>query len=227
MPTASTTSTAPTGRSPRRDATENRAALLAAARVVLNRDPDAGLDAIAAEAGLTRRAVYGHFANRDALLKELVTTGAARVAASLAGVDHPDPLVRLALIASQMWQEVDSVRVMTLFAVRGPFQGLVAEQLRPVRAQLLGAVRHRARPDASAGSAASRSRVRTDIDPETLARLIEGAAIAVLDEATRAGIPADAGRRLAMLTVLSVAGLDAASAGRLIDETPELGGAAR
>ena len=205
----------PTVRAPRRDATENRAALLAAARVVLNRDPDAGLDAIAAEAGLTRRAVYGHFANRDALLKELVTTGTARVANALATVDHPEPLVRLALIASRMWHEVDAVRVMTLFAVRGPFQRLVAEQLRPVRAQLLTAVRDGARHG-----------VRTDIAPETLARLIEGAAIAVLDEATRTRISATTGRRLAMLTVLSMAGLDAASAGRLIDETFELGAAA-
>jgi AcrR family transcriptional regulator len=198
-----TTSAPFAARAPRRDATENRAALLQAARVVLNRDPDAGLDAIAVEAGLTRRAVYGHFANRDALLLEL--------AAALVSVDHPQPLVRLALIASRMWQEVDAVTVMTLFAVRGPFQAQVAERLRPVRRHLSDTVR-----------AGARHGVRTDIPADTLARLIEGAAISVLDEATRTRMPAAAGRRLAMLAVLAIAGLDAASANRLIDETPVL-----
>jgi AcrR family transcriptional regulator len=198
-------------RAPRRDATENRAALLAAARVVLNRDPDAGLDAIAAEAGLTRRAVYGHFANRDALLLELVVQGTSRVVDALVAVDHPHPLVRIALIASRMWQEVDAVRVMTLFAVRGPFQAQVAERLRPLRRHLSDAVREGARHG-----------VRTDIPADTLARLIEGAAITVLDEAGRTRMAATAARRLAMLAVLGMAGLDASSANTLIDQTPEL-----
>jgi AcrR family transcriptional regulator len=198
-------------RTPRRDATENRAALLAAARVVLNRDPDAGLDAIAAEAGLTRRAVYGHFANRDALLLELVVQGTSRVVDALVAVDHPQPLVRIALIASRMWHEVEAVRVMTLFAVRGPFQAQVAERLRPLRRHLSDTVREGARHG-----------VRTDIPADTLARLIEGAAIAVLDEAGRSRMAAAAARRLAMLAVLGMAGLDAAAANRLIDETPEL-----
>jgi len=198
-------------RAPRRDATENRAALLAAARVVLNRDPDAGLDAIAAEAGLTRRAVYGHFANRDALLLELVVQGTSRVVDALVAVDHLQPLVRIALIASRMWHEVEAVRVMTLFAVRGPFQAQVAERLRPLRRHLSDTVREGARHG-----------VRTDIPADTLARLIEGAAIAVLDEAGRSRMAAAAARRLAMLAVLGMAGLDAAAANRLIDETPEL-----
>jgi len=198
-------------RAPRRDATENRAALLAAARVVLNRDPDAGLDAIAAEAGLTRRAVYGHFANRDALLLELVVQGTSRVVDALVAVDHPQPLVRIALIASRMWHEVEAVRVMTLFAVRGPFQAQVAERLRPLRRHLSDTVREGARHG-----------VRTDIPADTLARLIEGAAIALLDEAGRSRMAAATARRLAMLAVLGMAGLDAAAANRLIDETPEL-----
>ena len=198
-------------RAPRRDATENRAALVEAARVVLNRDPDAGLDAIAVEAGLTRRAVYGHFANRDALVQEMVVRGTARVAEALVAIDHPQPLVRLALIASRMWREVDTMRLTSLLAVRGPFQEQVAEQLRPVRRHLLDTVRDGARHG-----------VRTDIPADTLARLIEGAAIMVLDEATRTRMSAASGRRLAMLAVLAVAGLDAAAANRLVDETPEL-----
>ena len=56
----------------------------------------------------------------------------------------------------------------------------------------------------------------------TLARLIEASAISVLDEATRARLSAATGHRLAMLAALGMAGLDAETAGRLIDETPEL-----
>ena len=210
------TTTTPT-RAPRRDAAENRAALLAAARVVLNRDPDAGLDAIAAEAGLTRRSVYGHFANRDALLRELISSGAARVAAALAGVDHPQPLVRIALIGSRLWLEVENVRVMSAFAVSGPFQKLVGEQLLPIRRHLLDAV-------VEGAGATGGFVIRRDMGPETVARLIEGAAIAVLNEATRTGMSAAVGRRTVMLAALSMAGLDAAGADRLIDETPELRG---
>lgn len=58
-------------RAPRRDAASNREALLDAARAILNRDPEASLDTIAAAAGLTRRAVYGHFPSRNTLLAEL------------------------------------------------------------------------------------------------------------------------------------------------------------
>jgi AcrR family transcriptional regulator len=201
---------------PRRDALENRAALLAAARVVLNRDPDATLDLIAAEAGLSRRAVYGHFANRDELLRELVTGGAARVAGELAGVGHPDPLVRLALIAARMWAEVENIRVMALFAVRGPYQELIAHELRPVRALLRDAVQE----------GAAVGRIRADIPATTLAHLIEAAAIAVLDEANRRPLPTGAGRRYVMLSVLSTAGLSAVDASALVDATPELEAAA-
>jgi AcrR family transcriptional regulator len=201
---------------PRRDALENRAALLAAARVVLNRDPDATLDAIATEAGLSRRSVYGHFATRDELVRELVTAGAARVAGELAGVGHPDPLVRLALVAARMWAEVENVRVMALFAVRGPHQELIAHELEPVRAHLRAAV----------AEGAASGRIRDDIPAATLARLIEAAAIAVLDEATRTPVDAGAGRRWVMLSVLSTAGLSAIDAGALVDRTPELEAAA-
>jgi AcrR family transcriptional regulator len=197
---------------PRRDALENRAALLDAARVVLNRDPDAPLDAIAVQAGLTRRAVYGHFATRDELVRELVTAGAARVAGLLASVGHPDPLVRIALVAARMWAEVGDVRVMALFAVRGPHQDLVAAELRPVRAHLLAAVEE----GVSTGS------VRSDIPAPLLARLVEASALAVLDEATRTGLDAETGRRYVMLAVLSTAGLAAAAADALVDATPEL-----
>src|SRR4051812_36960171 len=99
-------------RTQRRDAAENRTALLDAARLVLNQDPDASLETIATAAGLSRRAVYGHFRTRDDLLPVLLKRGAATVVAGLENVPHPDRVVRLPLIASRLWAEVENIRVM-------------------------------------------------------------------------------------------------------------------
>ncbi|QEO09122.1 TetR/AcrR family transcriptional regulator [Protaetiibacter larvae] len=202
---------APT-RTRRRDAEENRLALLAAAGVVLNRDPDASLDAIAAEAGLSRRAVYGHFATRDELVRSLLAHGASRVLAAVDDVEHPEPLVRLALIGVRLWREVEAVRVMAQFAVRGPHQHELALALEPLR--------DRVRRTVDEGIAAST--VRSDIPPALLARLIEGAALTVLDEAARTPLDGALGERLVALSVLAIAGLDAASASALIARIPEL-----
>ena len=47
-------------RRPRRDALENRAGILAAARVALAHDPRASIDAIAREAGVSPGTLYNH-----------------------------------------------------------------------------------------------------------------------------------------------------------------------
>jgi AcrR family transcriptional regulator len=181
----------------RRDAADNRAALLAAARVVLNRDPDAPLEAIAAQAGLSRRAVYGHFANRDELLHELVRIGAERVAAGVARVTHPDPVMRLALIGSQLWRELENIRVMAVIALRGPLKPYTDDSLRPLRAIVLGAIRD--------GQAAET--IRLDIPADRLARLVEDAALAVLEESMRSVLDNADGQRLIIATVLGTVGL--------------------
>ncbi|WP_395641148.1 TetR/AcrR family transcriptional regulator [Pseudolysinimonas sp.] len=198
--------------STRRDAVENRAALLTAARVVLNRDPDASLEAIAAEAGLSRRSVYGHFPTRDHLLREVTALGAARITEALVGTADDDPVVELALIAARLWSEVDSIQVMAVFAVRGSLRGNIAEALAPLRAMVLFAV--------DRGQAAGS--IRTDIDAHRLARLVEDSLLSVFDESTRSALSAAEGNRLVMLSVLGTLGLDWRSAGRLIDSTKAL-----
>ena len=70
----------PVGAGRRRDATANRAALLVAAQSVLARDPHASLDAIAQSAGLSRRALYGHFSDRESLLREVIAIALKRSA---------------------------------------------------------------------------------------------------------------------------------------------------
>jgi AcrR family transcriptional regulator len=199
-------------RAPRRDATENRGALLEAARVLLNRDPSASLEAIAAEASLSRRSVYGHFSNRDELLQELVTMGSKRVAAALDGVTHPDPVVRLALIGARLWREVESVRVMAVIAVRGPLASRTADALAPVRQSVNTAI----------VEGQQKGSMRTDLAAPLLARLVEASALSVLEESTTHPLGSHEGHDLVMLMVLGVVGLGADEARGLIDSHQEL-----
>ena len=193
-------------RSARRDATANREALLDAARVELNRDPDASLEAIAAAAGLTRRAVYGHFAGREALVAELAETGARRIAAAVIEVRDDDPLLDIALLGRLVWDEVEHVRAMANLVVRGPLRSRVGGTLGPIHVRIVDDVQRAA----AAGSA------RTDITPDLVARLIEGAAFTVLDESIRAGLDGAEGRRLVILAGLGALGLSWREAGELI-----------
>lgn len=199
-------------RAPRRDAAENRVAILDAAISELNHDPDASLETIASAAGLSRRSIYGHFSTRDELVAELNDRGIARVTAALAPIRHPDARVALALVGARLWSEVEDVRVTAQLAIRGPRREIVASGLDPVRRGVLAIVRQ----GIDAGQ------LRTDIESSTLARLIEGAALSVLDEAVRADISHEEGHRLVMLVALSTAGLSWREAAELIDASPEL-----
>lgn len=195
------TTTEQPSRAPRRDATENRAALLDAAKTCLQQDPDASIETIAAAAGLSRRAVYGHFPSRDDLVREVVTAGAARIAAAMptaADLQELPPAARLAAIAVTLWTEVSHVRSMARVAVRSPFAEPVAEVFAPLRSQ----VRQACALGIVDGA------MRDDVDPETLGRLVEGACIAVLDEATRSGTSDEDGRRMVVVSALGMAGID-------------------
>lgn len=196
----------------RRDATENRAALLAAARLEFNADANASLETIAASAGLSRRAVYGHFASRDDLLQELLTGGAARVSAAIERSHDADPVVDLALVAANLWREVESMRVMALFAVRGPFKGITADNLRTLRSRVFADVTEGQR----AGS------IRTDVDAATLARLIEEGALMVLAEATAQELSAAAGHNLVIRVVLGLVGFGWRDANELVESHTSL-----
>jgi AcrR family transcriptional regulator len=206
------TSTVSRERGPRRDAADNRTALLEAARIELNRDPDASMETIAASAGLSRRAVYGHFATRDELLRELLTTGANRIATALAAVTHPEPVPRLALIAARLWNEVESVRVMALLAVRGPLKSYTAAALEPLRSRVREAIRE-GQADGS---------VRTDIAADRLAHLVEDSVLAVLEESAEHPLTASEGNTLAILVTLGAIGMDWRHANAFITDRPEL-----
>src|SRR5690625_870870 len=57
----------------RADAQRSRAKILAATPVALRKNPDASVADIAAEAGVGRMTLYGHFANREALIDATLT----------------------------------------------------------------------------------------------------------------------------------------------------------
>jgi AcrR family transcriptional regulator len=199
-------------RAPRRDAAENREALLDAARVVLNRDPDASLDRIAAEAGLSRRAVYGHFVSRNTLIAEIAERGARRVAAAVAATSVDDPVLDIALLGRLVWDEVEHVRAMTRVVVHGPLRERVGGTLGPIHERLAADAERAAR----AGSA------RSDLPAETVARLIEGAAFTVLEESARSALTRSEGRRLVILAGLGALGLSWREAHAVLDANAEL-----
>ncbi|WP_110589876.1 TetR/AcrR family transcriptional regulator [Microbacterium suaedae] len=184
-------------RSLRRDAVANRQALLDAAGRVLRVSPQASIDAIAAEAGLTRRAVYGHFSSRDELLRELLDRGATQIAGAVADIRHDDPSVHVALLGSAVWRAIAHVKLVAQALVSGPLEREVGAALAPIRRSLRDAV--------ARGCAAGA--FRQDAAPEVIARLVEDSALAVLDAAVAREIPDDEAQRLVSATALGVAGL--------------------
>ncbi|MBP2437014.1 TetR/AcrR family transcriptional regulator [Microbacterium amylolyticum] len=181
----------------RRDAVANREALLEAAARVFRTSPNASLDAIAHEAGLTRRAVYGHFASRDEMLAVLVDRGAARISAAVQGVRDDDPALHIARIGAAVWQEIAHVKLVARMIVRSPLDRTAARGLELIRRSLRDGVTRGAQD----GS------LRRDADPEVIARLIESSALAVLDTVVTRDIPDDEAQRLVITTALGIAGL--------------------
>jgi len=201
-----------TPRAPRRDAAENRELLLDAARTLLSLDPAASLEAIAVEAGLSRRAMYGHFPNRDALLEALARRGTQMVLDAVASVDDPDPLVRLALVATAAWDHIEHVRTLTSATVRSPRAAIVDDGLQPLRARLVTTIEQGVRDGV----------IRDDIPADRLARLLIDVVIAVFTETTRSDIDIDGGRELVAAMTLSTLGLSASESAALLGENPQI-----
>lgn len=96
---------AATATAPKRaDAQRNVERILDAAALVLSRDPDASMAAIAAQAGLGRVTVYGHFPSRAGLVEATVERAIAEGDAALEAVDlDGDPRAALVRLIDQSW----------------------------------------------------------------------------------------------------------------------------
>ncbi|KJL48241.1 Bacterial regulatory protein, tetR family [Microbacterium hydrocarbonoxydans] len=183
-----------TTRAPRRDAVENRAGILSAARSALASDPHASVDVIARSAGLSRRTLYGHFDDRDALIRELISSGAQRFNAIAESVTDEDCRLALARLTALLWREAAHVQVAAALALDEAHVEHTAAALAPLRRAVAGLV-ERGQEDGS---------FRRDLAAPTLARLIEETArtaIARTDAAT------EGASNLAVRAVLSIAGL--------------------
>jgi AcrR family transcriptional regulator len=198
-----------TTRAPRADALANRAGILDAARTALATDPHASVDVIARSAGLSRRTLYGHFDDRDALIRELISTGAQRFNAIAESISDADARLTLARLAARLWQEAAHVQFAAALALDEAHVEHTADALAPLRRAVADLVR-RGQDDGS---------FRTDLAAPTLARLIEEMARTVVarTDASSAGAA-----NLAVRTVLSIAGLSWREADALLAAHPDI-----
>lgn len=192
-------------RRPRKDAAANRAGILAAAARTLAHDPHASIDTIARAAGLTRRALYGHFDDREALLRELLAGGAQRFNALAERVPDAAPVIELAQLTARLWHEAAHVQVAAAIALDDAHVAQTADALAPLRRRVLG-ILQRGQADGS---------LRTDIPAATLARLVEEAARSVV---TRLDPASPTAAALAVRVVLGIVGLSWREADALIDD---------
>lgn len=201
--------TTPVDRRPRRDAIENRAGILAAAITTIAHDPRASIDAIARSAGLSRRALYGHFPDRETLVRDVIATGAQRFNAIALNVADRDARIALARLASQLWQAAAQVQVIAAIALDETHVDDTAAALAPLRRALVDIVRRGQDDDT----------LRTDVAAGTLARLVEEAARSVI---VRIDASSPDARSLAVRAALSIAGLSWRESAAVLAEHPDI-----
>ncbi|MDL9978090.1 TetR/AcrR family transcriptional regulator [Microbacterium sp. ASV49] len=203
------TNTTSSARRPRRDALENRAGIIAAATAAIAHDPRASLDVIARNAGLSRRALYGHFEDRDALIREILAAGAPRFNEIALDIHDADAPVALARLTARLWRKAAMVQVAAAIALDDAHVQETADFLAPIRRTVLDIVRR----GQDAGT------LRADIPAPTVARLIEETARTVvghLDADSPDSAP------LAVKAVLSIAGLSWRESVALLTRHPDI-----
>ena len=196
-------------RRPRKDAAANRAGILQAAATTLALDPPASIDQIARAAGLSRRALYGHFDDRQALLTELIAAGAQRFNAIASSLDEPHPPLALARLTAALWTEAAHVQVAAALALDESHLEQTATALAPLRRALVDVVR--------AGQ--DDGTLRVDMAAPTLARLIEETARAAV---SRIDASSPIATSLAVRAVLSIAGLSWRESEALLNAHPDV-----
>ncbi|WP_341579780.1 TetR family transcriptional regulator [Microbacterium schleiferi] len=179
----------------RRDAVRNRDELLACAQREIARDPRASLATIAQAAGLTRRALYGHFSDRDTLVRAVIERGAERFNAIANGVAAAEPLDELTELTTRLWHEASLVHASAAIALEERYLSLTAASLAPLRARLTAIVEDGQRT----------GQIRRDISAATLTRLIEETARTLIVRWDQQD--AEVTAHLPVRAVLSIAGL--------------------
>lgn len=97
----------------RADAQRNRRAILAATPVTLRKNPDASVANIAAEAGVGRMTLYGHFTSRAELIEAAVIESLKRGDDALSEVPlDGDPAEALTRLVESSWALVNEARAL-------------------------------------------------------------------------------------------------------------------
>ena len=170
---------------------------------MLAADPSASVDTIAKAAGLSRRALYGHFEDREALIRAVIDQGAERFNEIASVIDDEDPRDALAHLATELWDEGVHVHAAAALALDERLVRLTAEAIAPLRKRVLEICQRGADQDV----------LRNDISPHLTARLVEEAARGVITHMPAGDAHAS---QLAMRAVLGAAGLDWRTADSLI-----------
>ena len=182
----------------RRDAVENRAGIV-----------DAATAAIAARAGLSRRALYGHFDDRNAIVREVIAAGAARFNAIADRIDDTDSRLALARLASELWREAAHVQAAAALALDDAHLPETSAALAPLRRRI----------DAIVRRGQDSGELRTDLPAPTLSRLLEETGRMVI---ARVDAESATARSIAVTAVLGIAGLSWTEARDLMDQHPDL-----
>jgi AcrR family transcriptional regulator len=127
-----------TPRVPQRShARNNRVRILAAARQELARDPDASIEDIAKAAGVVRRTLYGHFANRQALVAALADEATKALQEAFIAALHPgdDPVTAMARMSLASWAVGDRYRMLISLGRRDLGEEGIRAVLAPARAE--------------------------------------------------------------------------------------------
>lgn len=97
----------------RADAQRNRAKILAGAETAIRKDPDASVSDIAAEAGVGRMTLYGHFTTRAELIEAALSDSLERGEEILREVPlDGDPLAAFQRLVASSWTLVDRSRAL-------------------------------------------------------------------------------------------------------------------
>lgn len=135
--TATTATRRPGNR--RADAQRNRTAILAATPVALRKNPDASVADIAAEAGVGRMTLYGHFRTRAELIAAAVVESLERGDVVLSEVPlDGEPAHALANLIESSWHLVDQSRALLAAAQKELSASRIRELHQKAEARMRG-----------------------------------------------------------------------------------------
>lgn len=178
----------------RADAQRNRAKILAATPDSLSKDPDASVADIAAEAGVGRMTLYGHFRTRAELIDATLADSLERAEAVLADVPlDGDPGEAFEALITSSWMLLERIRVVLVVAQRELQPARIREMHQKAEARMRGLVERGQREGV----------FRTDLPVDWLLSVTHLSMNAAAEEVTAGRLASDDGARVIVATLRS------------------------